>query len=40
MIGHGHPETIGTMGQLPEGEVLLIENKEDVDKMNLQNTKN
>ena len=22
MIGHhGHPETIGTMGQLPEGEV-------------------
>ena len=34
MIGHrGHPETIGTMGQLPEGEVLLVENKEDVDKM-------
>ncbi len=26
MIGHaGHPETIGTMGQLPEGEVLLVE---------------
>ena len=23
MIGHaGHPETIGTMGQLPEGEVF------------------
>ena len=34
MIGHrGHPETIGTMGQLPEGEVLLVENKEDVEKM-------
>ena len=34
MIGHrGHPETIGTMGQLPEGEVLLVENKEDVDKI-------
>ena len=34
MIGHhGHPETIGTMGQLPKGEVLLIENKEDVEKM-------
>ncbi|ARE41011.1 4-hydroxy-3-methylbut-2-enyl diphosphate reductase [Rhodovulum sp. P5] len=31
MIGHrGHPETIGTMGQLPEGEVLLIETAEDV----------
>ena len=36
MIGHrGHPETIGTMGQLPEGEVLLVENKEDVEKINL-----
>jgi 4-hydroxy-3-methylbut-2-enyl diphosphate reductase len=31
MIGHaGHPETIGTMGQLPEGEVLLVETVNDV----------
>lgn len=31
MIGHdGHPETIGTMGQLPEGEVLLVETPQDV----------
>jgi 4-hydroxy-3-methylbut-2-enyl diphosphate reductase len=31
MIGHaGHPETIGTMGQLPEGEVLLVETPTDV----------
>ncbi|MES2435372.1 MAG: 4-hydroxy-3-methylbut-2-enyl diphosphate reductase [Pseudomonadota bacterium] len=31
MIGHdGHPETIGTMGQLPDGEVLLVETAEDV----------
>ncbi len=31
MIGHaGHPETIGTMGQLPEGEVLLVETEADV----------
>ena len=31
MIGHqGHPETIGTMGQLPEGEVLLVETADDV----------
>lgn len=31
MIGHkGHPETVGTMGQLPEGEVLLIETVDDV----------
>ena len=34
MIGHeGHPETIGTMGQLPEGEVLLVETVEDVAKV-------
>jgi 4-hydroxy-3-methylbut-2-enyl diphosphate reductase len=31
MIGHaGHPETVGTMGQLPPGEVLLVETPEDV----------
>ena len=31
MIGHaGHPETIGTMGQLPVGEVLLVETVADV----------
>jgi 4-hydroxy-3-methylbut-2-enyl diphosphate reductase len=31
MIGHaGHPETVGTMGQLPEGEVLLVETANDV----------
>ena len=31
LIGHkNHPEVIGTMGQLPEGEIDLIENVEDV----------
>lgn len=31
MIGHeGHPETVGTMGQLPEGEVILVETVDDV----------
>ncbi|MEO0623611.1 MAG: 4-hydroxy-3-methylbut-2-enyl diphosphate reductase [Pseudomonadota bacterium] len=31
MIGHeGHPETVGTMGQLPHGEVLLVETVSDV----------
>lgn len=31
MIGHaGHPETIGTMGQLPQGEVMLVETVADV----------
>ena len=31
MIGHaGHPEVLGTMGQLPEGEVILVETVGDV----------
>ncbi|SCY81070.1 4-hydroxy-3-methylbut-2-enyl diphosphate reductase [Paracoccus tibetensis] len=31
MIGHeGHPEVIGTMGQLPPGEVVLVEDVADV----------
>ncbi|HRO15115.1 MAG TPA: 4-hydroxy-3-methylbut-2-enyl diphosphate reductase [Paracoccus sp. (in: a-proteobacteria)] len=31
MIGHaGHPEVLGTMGQLPEGEVILVETVDDV----------
>jgi 4-hydroxy-3-methylbut-2-enyl diphosphate reductase len=31
MIGHaGHPETVGTMGQLPPDEVLLVETPADV----------
>ncbi|MDT8345475.1 MAG: 4-hydroxy-3-methylbut-2-enyl diphosphate reductase [Thermohalobaculum sp.] len=34
MIGHeGHPETVGTMGQLPEGEVILVETAEDVGRI-------
>ena len=32
LIGHaGHPEVIGTMGQLPEGAVTLIETEADVE---------
>jgi 4-hydroxy-3-methylbut-2-enyl diphosphate reductase len=31
LIGHaGHPEVVGTMGQLPEGSVTLIETVDDV----------
>lgn len=38
MIGHaGHPETIGTMGQLPEGEVLLVETVDDVANVDVRN---
>ncbi|EPX87022.1 4-hydroxy-3-methylbut-2-enyl diphosphate reductase [Salipiger mucosus] len=37
MIGHaGHPETIGTMGQLPEGEVLLVETEADVETVEVR----
>ncbi len=37
MIGHeGHPETVGTMGQLPAGEVLLVETAEDVAKLDVR----
>lgn len=36
LIGHaGHPEVIGTMGQLPEGVVILVETKDDVEKLNI-----
>ena len=34
MIGHeGHPETVGTMGQLPDSEVLLVETVADVSRV-------
>lgn len=37
MIGHkGHPETIGTMGQLPKGEVLLVETVDDVAELHVR----
>ena len=41
MIGHaGHPETIGTMGQLPDGEVLVVETVEDVASVVVRDTEN
>ncbi len=34
MVGHaGHPETLGTMGQLPPGEVLLVETVADIARL-------
>jgi 4-hydroxy-3-methylbut-2-enyl diphosphate reductase len=34
LIGHeGHPEVIGTMGQLPDGAVILVETVEDVEAL-------
>ncbi len=33
-VGHeGHPEVIGTMGQVDEGQMTLVETVEDVDKL-------
>lgn len=34
LIGHaGHPEVIGTMGQLPQGAVILVETLADIEKL-------
>ncbi len=38
LIGHeGHPEVIGTMGQLPEGAVQLVETVEDAHRLEPRN---
>ncbi len=37
LIGHkNHPEVIGTMGQIPNGSIVLIENIEDVNKFEIK----
>lgn len=41
LIGHaGHPEVVGTMGQLPEGAVILVETVEDVARMDVADPDN
>src|SRR5262247_14366 len=41
LIGHaGHPEVIGTMGQLPAGSVTLVENCEAVEALELEDHDN
>lgn len=41
LIGHsGHPEVIGTMGQLPEGSVTLVETEEDALKVQFDDPDN
>ena len=38
LIGHaGHPEVIGTMGQLPEGAIVLVETLADVAALDIKN---
>jgi len=41
LIGHqNHPEVIGTMGQLPEGSIDLIQNEEEAKKYKFEKNKN
>lgn len=41
LIGHeGHPEVVGTMGQLPQGAVLLVETVDDVERLYVADTDN
>ncbi|HTK12653.1 MAG TPA: 4-hydroxy-3-methylbut-2-enyl diphosphate reductase [Xanthobacteraceae bacterium] len=41
LIGHeGHPEVVGTLGQLPEGAATLVETVEDVDRLEPRDVNN
>lgn len=41
LIGHeGHPEVIGTMGQLPDGAVILVEDVADVNALEVEDQTN
>ncbi len=41
LVGHsGHPEVVGTMGQLPEGAVVLVESVEDIDGLRFDDEEN
>lgn len=41
LVGHsGHPEVVGTMGQLPPGTVVLVESVEAVDALRLEDESN
>jgi 4-hydroxy-3-methylbut-2-enyl diphosphate reductase len=40
LIGHkNHPEVIGTMGQLPKGSIKLVETKNDIENLEVDNFK-
>jgi 4-hydroxy-3-methylbut-2-enyl diphosphate reductase len=41
LIGHaGHPEVVGTMGQLPEGAILLVENTQQAERVEVRDPTN
>jgi 4-hydroxy-3-methylbut-2-enyl diphosphate reductase len=34
LVGHaGHPEVVGTLGQLPQGSIMLVQTLEDIEKL-------
>ncbi len=40
LIGHaGHPEVIGTMGQLPEGSIVLVESADQAESLEVEDPK-
>lgn len=41
LVGHaGHPEVVGTLGQLPEGSILLVQHPEDIDSVEVRDEDN
>ncbi|MGD9542518.1 4-hydroxy-3-methylbut-2-enyl diphosphate reductase [Methylocystis sp.] len=41
LVGHsGHPEVVGTMGQLPDGAVVLVESVDDIHRLKFDDESN
>src|SRR3984893_68524 len=41
LVGHaGHPEVVGTLGQLPKGSITLVQTPEDVESLTADNENN
>ncbi|MFY9628168.1 MAG: 4-hydroxy-3-methylbut-2-enyl diphosphate reductase [Methylocystis sp.] len=41
LVGHaGHPEVVGTMGQLPDGAVILVESEQQVSTLQIEDESN
>ena len=41
LVGHaGHPEVVGTLGQLPEDSILLVQHPEDIDTVQVRDEAN
>ncbi len=41
LVGHaGHPEVVGTLGQLPDGSIILVQHPEDIDAVRVRDEAN